>query len=83
MSVEDIVKNLLGQAGLLFALIFILWAGYKRYWVFGWYAEELKARNLKLENRQDRIAGIAADGTALAQRATRLVERQQSEELSA
>jgi hypothetical protein len=74
VTLEDVLKLLLGQVGLLFALIFILWAGSRGLWVFGWYAKEQRDRITKLENRLDRAAGIADRGTFLATKATQLAE---------
>lgn len=79
MSIDRVLELLFGQVGLLFALIFILWAGFRGYWVWGTYAAELRDRIEKLEARLDRAGKVAESGTGLASRATRLVEDRQTE----
>lgn len=61
-----------GMIGLLFLIIL---GGWKRYWVFGWYADELRERCRALEAKLDRAERLAAGGTALANRAASLAER--------
>jgi hypothetical protein len=56
-------------------LALILIGGWKRYWVFGWYAVELRERIVDLEKRLERATRVAETGTAAADRATRVVER--------
>jgi ABC-type cobalamin transport system permease subunit len=68
LTLEDILKLLLGQVGLLVALLVVLWSGSRGYWVYGWYAKELRDRNTKLELRVERILGAAERGTSLAVR---------------
>jgi hypothetical protein len=65
ITFDDIVKLLTGQYGVLVLLVLIFYAGYKKYWVFGWYAKELADRNEKVEGRLDRAVGIADQVTGL------------------
>lgn len=63
------------DGGMIALLFLILIGGWKRYWVFGWYADELRDRNRQLESRLERAVGVAESGTVAADRATRLAER--------
>lgn len=74
MTLQQILDGLLGQIGLLFALLLILWAGMRGIWVWGWYARELHARIERLERQLDRATVVAERGTVAADRATRLAE---------
>jgi hypothetical protein len=63
------------DGGMVAVLFLILVGGWKRYWVFGWYAVELRERIVDLEKRLERATRVAETGTAAADRATRVVER--------
>lgn len=63
------------DGGMIALLFLILIGGWKRYWVFGWYALELQRRIEQLEARLDRATRVAESGTAAADRATRVAER--------
>jgi hypothetical protein len=63
------------DGGIIALLFLILVGGWRRYWVFGWYADELRSRIVALENRLDRATRVAESGTAAADRATRVAER--------
>lgn len=63
------------DGGMLAVLFLILIGGWRRYWVFGWYAEELRERIVDLEKRIERATRVAETGTAAADRATRVAER--------
>jgi hypothetical protein len=63
------------DGGMIALLFLILVGGWKRYWVFGWYAVELRERIVDLEQRLERATRVAETGTAAADRATRVVER--------
>jgi hypothetical protein len=65
----------LRDGGMLALLFLILVGGWRRYWVFGWYAEELRERIVDLEKRLERATRVAESGTAAADRATRVAER--------
>lgn len=67
MSVDDVIRGLTGQAGVIILFVIIIWAGYKGYWVFGWYAKELRDRNNKMESRLDKAVGISESATEIAQ----------------
>lgn len=69
MTFERVLELLLGNLGTLVTLLAILWGGYKRVWVWGWYASELKDANKKLETRLERAVGTAEGGTTLARSA--------------
>jgi hypothetical protein len=84
VTIEDLFKQLLGPVGALVLVIVVLWAGWKGYWVWGWYAKELKTRIIELQNdnkelnkRLDRSTGVAEGISGLASRATRLAEKHQ------
>ena len=79
MTVERAIELILGQAGVLVLLIIILYGGFRGWYVYGWYARELRERNERLEARLDRASRVAESGTGLANRATRLVEDQRTE----
>jgi len=63
------------DGGMIAVLFLILIGGWRRYWVFGWYAEELAKRINQLEDRLERATRVAESGTAAADRATRVAER--------
>lgn len=63
------------DGGMIALLFLILVGGWRRYWVFGWYAEELRERIVDLEKRIERATRVAETGTAAADRATRVAER--------
>lgn len=79
MTVQQIFDAILGQAGVIVILLIVLWSGWRRMWVFGWYARELSDRNDRLEARLDRAVGAAESGTGLANRAIRQAEGTHSE----
>lgn len=63
------------DGGMVALLLLVIVGGWKRYWVFGWYAEELRGRIDDLERRLERATRVAESGTAAADRATRVAER--------
>lgn len=63
------------DGGMIALLFLILIGGWRRYWVFGWYAEELRERIMDLERRLERATRVAESGTVAADRATRVAER--------
>lgn len=75
MTFQQVIDGILGNLGVLVLLLVILYGGYKRWWVFGWYATELKARNERLENRIDKISGAAKSVTTLAETVTSVAEK--------
>ena len=79
MTVQQIFDAILGQAGVITLLLVVLWSGWRGYWVFGRYYDELRDRNEKLEARLDRAVGAAESGTGLANRAIRQAEGQATE----
>ena len=80
MTIQDVYNAILGQFGTIVLLLVILWAGWKRIWVFGSYytemQKELRQQITVLERRLERTEKVAEYGTGLASRATRLVETQ-------
>lgn len=62
------------DGGTLVVLMLIIVGGWKQYWVFGWYADEQRARISKLEAQIERAVGAAESGTGLASRAIRQAE---------
>lgn len=62
------------DGGMIALLFLILVGGWRRYWVFGWYAEEQARRINQLEDRIERATRVAESGTAAADRATRVAE---------
>lgn len=65
------------DGGTISVLLLIIVGGMRRWYVWGWYAEELAARIRDLEARLDRATRVAEAGTTAAARATRFAERQQ------
>ena len=63
------------DGGTIAVLILIIVGGWKRYYVWGWYADELRERAHQLEQRLERATRVAESGTVAADRATRLAER--------
>lgn len=63
------------DGGTIFILALVIFGGWKRWWVFGWYADEQRERIRDLEKRLERAEQLAVGGTALARRATSLAER--------
>lgn len=63
------------DGGTIAVLLLIIVGGWKRYYVWGWYADELRRRIDDLERRLDRATRVAESGTLAADRATRLAER--------
>jgi hypothetical protein len=63
------------DGGTIAVLLLIILGGWKRYYVWGWYADELRARIDQLETRLERATRVAESGTVAADRATRLAER--------
>lgn len=74
MSLQELVEGILGNLGVLFLLLFILFAGYKRWWVFGWYAKELANRNERLENRLDKSLNASDVATRTADKLVKQIE---------
>ena len=55
MTLQHVFDAILGQAGVIVLLLVIVWAGWKRIWIFGWYhvemQAELRSQIAKLEAR--------------------------------
>lgn len=73
-SPEQLMSFLLGPFGTLVITIIIIYSGYKRYWVWGWYAKELKDTNIKLEHRLDAIRGEVRTVTSIADKTAKIAE---------
>lgn len=59
MTLIDLYDGV-ARGGLPFLLIAIGWAGYKRYWVFGYFYDEQKKRADRFEDLAFRSLHIAA-----------------------
>lgn len=66
MTLQQVYEAILGQLGVLVLLLFIIYAGFKRWWVFGWYSKYLEDQNKRLEERLDRAIGQSEHATGLA-----------------
>lgn len=75
LTLGQILEFLLGPFGTLVLVLLILFAGYKKYWVFGWYATELSQRNERLEKRIDRISNESRAITSVAEKSVSLAEK--------
>lgn len=75
LTIGEVLGYLFGPFGTLMICLIIIVTGYKRYWVFGWYAQELKDRNKRLEDRIDKIAGQAKSITSVAEQTASLAEK--------
>lgn len=75
LTVGQILEFLLGPFGSLMILIIIIYTGTKRLWVFGWYADELKRRNERLENRIDQISGTTKSIASAAETTAKIAEK--------
>lgn len=74
ITLDGIVDAILGNLGVLFTLLLILYGGFKKWWVFGWYASELKDQNNKLEQRLDKATIVVEKQAEITQKATDLAE---------
>jgi hypothetical protein len=63
------------DGGTIAVLLLIIVGGMRGWYVWKWYADELRDRNRQLESRIERAVGVAESGTVAADRATRLAER--------
>ena len=75
ISLDQIIAFLMGPFGTLFLTLFILYAGHKKWWAFGWYAEELRKRNDRLENRLDNITHENKAVASVAEKAVTAAEQ--------
>jgi hypothetical protein len=77
------LELLLGQGGVLVALIIVIITGIRKFWVFGWQYQELKkqaeeryeeigSRCTAAEQDRDRFLELAFRGTNAAEEAARL-----------
>ncbi len=63
------------DGGTIAVLLLVIVGGFRRWYVWGWYAEEQSRRIEQLEQRLERATRVAESGTAAADRATRVAER--------
>ena len=71
MNLDPIViADFLQRVGIVGLLILILVGGAKRIWVFGWYADELRARAERAEAQRDRALGTATRAMDVTERVT-------------
>lgn len=76
IDLSFLLGQFLGPIGTLVLCLFILYTGYKGYWVFGWYAAELRKRNERLENRLDRLSGESKSVVSVAEKLATAAEQQ-------
>ena len=74
MTLIDLKDAIIGQYGALILVLFIIYAGYKRWWVWGWYAKELQEQNKGLQRRLDTAVGQAQQLGYLNQKTLDIVE---------
>jgi hypothetical protein len=67
--------KLISQGGVLGILIFMVFGGYKQWWVFGWTYREEKERTSKAEKERDDWRDLALHGTNLAEQTVDLFRR--------
>lgn len=67
----------ISQIGVLGLLGFIIYGGYKKWWVFGWQYRDAESRTLKVEEERDGWREIALHGTNLAEQTVDLFKKQQ------
>jgi len=79
VTIDRILELIFGQAGVIMVLLLILWSGFKGYWVWGSYAQELQRRIDRLEARLDRALGAGERLAGTTDRATRLAEGARTE----
>ncbi len=75
MTIDEVYKALLGNLGAVVLLLLILYGGYKKWWVWGWYAGELKDRNSEISALLKESLGTARVSTHMAESATSRVEK--------
>lgn len=79
MTLQDVYEAILGQLGVLVLLLVILYGGYKRWWIFGWYAKILEDQNKRLEDKIDRALKQSERVTSVAENTVRAIETKQVE----
>ena len=77
IDLKELSGWLLGPLGTLVLTLFILWAGSKGLWVFGWYAKEQRNRIDRLENRIDKLTGENKSVTSIAEKTATIAEKKQ------
>lgn len=75
ISLDTIFDQMLGPLGALVIALFIIYAGYRGWWVWGWYAKELKEENTRLQKQLTLVLGQAKHSTHLAEKNLDLVEQ--------
>lgn len=77
MEIGDLIGHITapGPAGVIALLAIIIWTGKQRWWVFGWYVEELHKRIERLESRAEAWKELALDNSKLADRASKAALR--------
>jgi hypothetical protein len=73
-TITDLLR-LISQGGVLGLLIFLVFGGYKQWWVFGWLYREEKDRTTKAEKERDDWRDLALHGTNLAEQTVDLFRR--------
>jgi hypothetical protein len=68
---EHFLNLLLGPAGVTVLTLLILFGGWKKWWVFGWYAKDKEAEAAEWK-------AIALRGTQVAERVVQIAEKSDS-----
>lgn len=61
------IVDFIRTTGVVGILVFFLWGGYKKWWVFGWQYSELKDRLTKMEKASEDWKTLALRSTNLAE----------------
>lgn len=67
------LATLIRDGGWLVVLMIILWAGHKRYWVWGYQLDEAERRAQQWQTRADTWQDLAWKGTHAAEQAVDLM----------
>jgi hypothetical protein len=70
---EQFLSLLLGPAGVTVLTLLLLFGGWKKWWVFGWYAKDKEAEAAEWK-------AIALRGTAVAERVAKIAEKSDPDE---
>ena len=65
-----VIADFIQKVGVIGLLILILVGGAKKVWVFGWYADELRARAEKAEQQRDHALGTASRAVDVTEKVT-------------
>jgi len=74
LNVGQIVTALTGGNGIIWLLVFIIWSGSKRIWVFGREVDDLRRENEEIKIDRNLYRDIAFSSTSMADRATSVAQ---------